>query len=804
MLPTLLLKGNLVPPDKNPDAKLLLDNWIPIEYVLSWFKERMHKTGIESRVLILKSETASGKSTLISPRLYDAFIAGNTAARSLICTQPRVVTAIENVVSILTHNSNLTIGKNIGWSTKHNKVLPTETGVLSATIGTLAQQLKTMSDTDFIAKYGFVIIDEVHERDLQTDLTLYLLKGILHRNASKVACPFVVLMSATFDPSSFLQYYGGDIMTNFIWCTGNSFERVLRWDWNNDRLISDYTRAAAEVVEKIINEGKDDIATQSDILIFLPGEAEFIETKGWLTKLNKQLARDDPTAVFNLLQIESRAVSSRNRDYMETLYIPLKDQEVMSDGDVSLHSNNTSSGKLPKKYKPRRRVILSTNVTETGLTLDNLKYVIDAGYNREMEYDPVFNTRSLLTKPAPKSRIHQRIGRIGRKHMGVFYPLYPKFIFDRLPELQLPRIKTEDISSIMTDIIYEQMRAKKLNNASTIEFLIDDIDLVDIPSIDMLRRGLEKMYTIGIISPCSPDFKITSEIAQQPNEAQRGILAAIDHIQDIGRNWTSENTQPQYGFTPIGLIVKMLGSFSPENARMLLGAYFWDCSPIDLITIIAWLNVEKTSLISIPTDKPTKSKDLNWEKIYALGLPGWLAGPQAIIKLRTLIADDFIDGLILFYAIKRQITANPIESIANLSKFATDCELSLDGCMAFLATRDELIENAIENNLTVGMVGLGGSDETQFINTVARIKYCIYDSYHMNLLVRDDATSQYFTAQGLTVKIPSSVSSLKPKFAIYHQLSLKSNRDTSIYEAFADKISVLDGFISPDLDYVDH
>jgi HrpA-like RNA helicase len=76
VLPTLLIKGKLYPPNGDPEWKKELDEWVPIEYVINWFKTRLGKTGIENRVLVFKSETASGKSTLFGPELYKALVRG--------------------------------------------------------------------------------------------------------------------------------------------------------------------------------------------------------------------------------------------------------------------------------------------------------------------------------------------------------------------------------------------------------------------------------------------------------------------------------------------------------------------------------------------------------------------------------------------------------------------------------------------------------------------------------------------------------------------------------------------------------
>ena len=263
-LPTLLIKGNLFSDD--PEERKRLSDYVPIDYIVDWFKQRINKPGIENRVLTLLSETASGKSTTLAPYLYKNFVMGKNGAPGILQTQPRIITAIGVVKQILPYNPFLRLEKNIGWSTGYNKLRPREVnGILSATIGTLAQILKSNTDEEIMKRYKFILIDETHERDLQTDMTLYMLKNLLMRTKDNVNSPFVVLMSATFDPVSILNYYGVKKETNFIWCMGQSHPINEVWDWNNGHTVSDYCKSAADVVQLILDENPDDDPSQADL-----------------------------------------------------------------------------------------------------------------------------------------------------------------------------------------------------------------------------------------------------------------------------------------------------------------------------------------------------------------------------------------------------------------------------------------------------------------------------------------------------------------------------------------------------------
>lgn len=786
-LPTLLIKGKLVPHDRNPDAKKLLDEWTPIEYIIDWFRNRLSKTGIENRVLILKSETASGKSTAFPPELYRSLVMGaGEHAPGIICTQPRVLTAIENVNEMLKHYSKIfRRGETIGWSTKYNKLRPKSYGLLSATIGTLTQQLRTLTDEEILKKYRFILIDETHERDLQTDMTLYMLKNLLLRNQNNINCPFVVLMSATFDPKSFLEYFKISIETNFIWCEGATAKIDEMWDWNQGRTVNDYTQAAAEVVEKIVTENPDDPPATADILIFMPGKAEFAQTARLLVELNKKLAAGGKK-VFSLLKIEAVAIQTQNEDYKKLMIVPTKQHIVRIDG---------------KNYTPGRRVIICTNVAETGLTLDNLKYVIDAGYNKEIEFNPILGIRGLITKPAPRSRIRQRRGRAGRKFPGVFYPLYPLHIYEKLQEIQFPQILIEDISAIALDIINEQLKFKYLNGERDPQFDITSIDMVDVPTPDALSACLEKLYSIGFVSPISPRW---SSDVKEIVEGENG---------------------PRFSLTKLGALASSFNMVAPESVRMILAAYSWGASILDMVTIAAYLAVEPRSLIAAAeadseADKPPTRVNINWTAVYKSGLPGFIASPGLLYKMRLLLADDFIDGLVLFNAIKYTISSSESRrAITNLRNWCAQNRVSYRGALSLIRTRDDIIEQM----LTAGFEtfaqenrSLVNTTEDDFMDTITRIKYCIYDGYRNNILIRTGTS--YKTMSGLEVVSPKIFRvdevklaekseygfaiSVLPTYVLYRELSLKYNMKTSLYTVVVDQVSTCDGFVNIDPDFL--
>jgi hypothetical protein len=872
VLPTLMLKGKLVSPTGDPSLQSALDAWVPYEYILEWFRTRMHLTGIKNRALILKSETASGKSTLLPPKIFEAFVLNATNKVGLICTQPRIYTAKDNVLQMISNYKFLRLGENVGWSTGEDKVRPKKFGLLSATIGTLTQQLKTLTDEDIMNKYKFILIDETHERDLQTDLTIYMLKSLLYRQQNNPKCPFVVLMSATFEPDSFLTYFNIPRADNFIWCRGEAAGFDEMWDWNEGRTVNNYPQAAAIVVEKIIREGTGDESERGDIFIFLPGAPEFRETTKYLDALNKKLAGEvsgsndnndsncadegesssdvtfsvssvssvspvnakkcpvtggtcvcsvyeqskqsvhssestqyqgsgSPivgTHIFSILPIESTAVKA-NTQAMRWITTPLKDQNVAIDG---------------KSYIPERRVILTTNVAETGVTINSIKYVIDAGLNRGVEFNPLLGVTALLTKPAPQSRIRQRKGRAGRKFRGVFYPLYPQYIYDMLPVNQFPQIIISDISSIILDIIFEQLRAKMSAGDRSPTFRIADIDMVDVPSADAIHSAIEKLFAIGFLcfNP-APWPGPTLENAKSIVDMEFTKKVSPDTTLHDNTQSSSDADSPKtitasaIGFTRIGAIAAFIATptLSPETLRMIFASYSWGVDIMEIITIAAYASIDPQKSIAGVDDRG-KKQTTDWNQIYKDAFPQISENGT----LRILTMDEFIDGLVLFLAVRNIIRSdNPI---SKLSDWCKKVGVNKETIFKFITDRDDLIDHFIVNEFLTNTRAqkLSEVSSGEYMDVITRIKHCIYDGFRCSLLTLSP-DGQYRSQMGVVLSPPKFLQQkhknidmrgrLKPNYMVVYSIGVKYNREIDIYQAVPGLTSVMDGFVAIDNEF---
>lgn len=729
-LPTLLVPGSLRA--VNPADQPALDKLRPVDYIKDWFRSRLDLVGTANRLLVLKSETASGKSTALPPELFNEFVRGGE--RGMIVTQPRVLTAKMNVAEMIKNYSDtLKLGQTIGWSSKYNKLRPSAVGLLSTTIDTLAVYLKILTDEEIMAKWRFIMIDEVHERSIRADLVFCMLKNFLLRNSNARDCPFVVLMSATFVGERYCDYYKVSPLTNFIICSGRTFGRESHWDWNQDRTVNDYPRAVSDIVRKIC---QNDDGPNGDLLAFLPGSAQFVAARQHLDKLNVELAQAGKK-VFTVLVIDSEAQNIENEDFRKLLQ-PREDQ-IVRFGTLEL--------------VPARRVILSTNVAETGLTLENLTYVVDSGFNKEIEYNPVYDSRTLMIKPCAKSRITQRMGRAGRKHFGHFYPLYPKWIYDRLEEDQFPQILTDDVLGVMLDIIYEQLRAGVAsapgNRVHEIKFNLHNVDMIDPPSTDACWQAIERLYALGLVSPIAPMFSNIYDV----------------NLAHWERKMILQRQHPPHGWglTTLGHIAQRM-PFGPVLSRMVLAAWQYDAFPADLVTL-ACLLLEGTRALAV--------------------------SPATPIAMPMVTEDDFINALMLFRDLKT--------SVARGSTITTWCErvgISPRAMSRVVAMRDETLEQLYADDFDVFANShntIMREDQPTQAN-INRVRMCIAEGYRCNVLIRN-ARGEMVTTTGLVVPCDT------PHAAVYYrELSLKYNEKTDLYKPSVDMISP--AVVAPDLDFL--
>ena len=743
-LPTLLVKGSIEGIDE-----------VPITYITNWLKNHMYEYGhasatLNDRILVIQAKTGSGKSTILPVEVFrilrnkDVPLGTRYTGQKVICTQPRVLTAIELAKDVTVRNKDMVVGLTVGYHTKPAVEKP-RTGLIYATLGILSRQLTVFTDEMLMKEYKFIIIDEAHERTMGSDIALFMLYHFYKRNVGNKNLPFLILTSATIDTKKYADYFNISY-DNMILISGQSYDIITNWAPNDINNLLMYT---CDVVKNIclINDPVD----KADVLIFVPGAKE---TKSLIEALKKLQISN-----VLILKLDSGAVEHNTYDY-KMLF--------------------TDQNNLPKKNnKIPRRIIVSTAVAETGLTIGTCKYVIDYGYHRSMETYPLYNATGLITKPAPQSRITQRRGRVGRLFDGVFYPTYTEESYNLLDKQQLPEIFTSSNEYNYVHLVFHKILGK---------LEIDKLNLLDPPSIET--------------------FINANSIAT--------LLGFIDNNSLL---------------TNLGKIASKFSSISMEHAKIIFSGFINNVAILDLVTICALMKSDKERLFMTfrKYKKHMEENNLEYNKSipccdgYALheSLPKFImegSTDEYYYKYKLLICDEFIESLFIF------------ESFINIIMKYKDVELvemwCMDNCLNFseLQTvyynRESIIDELLASGIDIlynNEFRIIHQDEIKFMESLINIKKCIYEGLKNNIIIYDEDTKFYKSLKGdLRIIVNSSILNtqlqnklyaagtitdyITPKYMITDRFIISQNMSEEImYSINTNYISILDGYIYPDL-----
>jgi len=763
---TLQIRGELHAPNGDPELQRELDKHIPYEYVLSWLSSREGFTGPENRFLALQSGTSSGKSITIPSRIYidlmrPRFVTGG----SLICTQPRVLTTIANarkIAEIPAFAPYLKIGETIGWNTQLFKEKPKNVGVLFATIGVLSLQLQVLTDSELMATYRYIIIDEAHERALGVDTALTALKAFLRRNAQNPHCPFVIVMSATFNPFEFASFFLNtpdhkrsvdELTKNIIICSSASSKpREFIWP---EAPITDIIAEIMRIIRNIVTEQPAPIASwnpkspeqpqsaRDDILVFLPGLNEITKIYGEIDQLTRELKP------LYAVRLDSTAVNDSTQEY--------------TDLDIELRSINERDNTM---YE--RRVILSTAVAETGKTFTGVKYVIDAGYSREVDYNPITRTEILISRPASKARITQRWGRVGRTFPGVVYPLYTRELHEKLPDEQYPEIINANITRSILQLINDQQRTKLLRGDYP-AFRIEDLDLMSMPHWDSLLDAIDRVRSMGFIALGAPMYAI------ERDEFMRGT------------EYMREDT---LGITKIGRIaIELALDFERlEYLRLILAGFAWNYRPYELILISIFEKLKFSD----------KTGRYDFDMIYSLIFKDSISG-NAYANVRTLLGDTFFNAIVIGYVLDQK--ESNIVMLANIG-------LSIESIATFKAAQNKIANLFIRMGFNI-YEGRSIYDDIKSGNisdiaeSIIAYKRCLLDAFRV-YYVRRTATSdnKFVTNTGLTIE-PTFLEKIyggaitNAKEFLFSSFDGVQDKKT-LYNVSAKFVTILDGFVGYD------
>lgn len=428
-------------------------------------------------VLIVVGETGSGKTTQLPQYLYEAGY--GKGGKMIGCTQPRRVAAV-SVASRVADEVGTKVGDKVGYSIRFDEKSGNNTRIKYMTDGMLVREFLTDGDLE---KYSVMIIDEAHERTLQTDILLGLLKELLKRRSDFK----LIISSATINAKKFSDYFDAAPIFNV---PGRRYPVEIFY---TEQPEANYLYAAITTVFQIHMSQKNG----GDILVFLTGQDEIENMAERLNETCKKLEG----------QIKEMIVCPIYAN------LPAEQQKKI----------------FEPTPKGARKVVISTNIAETSLTIDGIVYVIDCGFVKENIYNPTTGMESLEVIPCSRASADQRAGRAGRVGPGKCFRLYTKWAYlNELPSNAKPEILRTDLTSVV-------LLMMTLGITDLIHF-----DFMDKPSTKALVKALELLYVLGALNERGELTHIGVKMAMLPTKVmlsksllESGKLNCCDEVLSI-------------------------------------------------------------------------------------------------------------------------------------------------------------------------------------------------------------------------------------------------------------------------------
>jgi ATP-dependent helicase HrpB len=345
-----------------------------------------------SKAIVLRAPTGAGKTTRVPPAVLDAGIARRG---SIVVLQPRRLTARVCARRIALERG-ATLGGEVGYQVRFDRCMGPKTRIQVVTEGIF---LRMLQDDPFLESVGAVVFDEFHQRSLNSDLALAMVRRVQETVRPELK---VVVMSATLAAEPIAHWLGDCPVVE-------SQGRLHAVEISNveDPRKRTVAQRAADAVEQILDR------TPGDVLVFLPGVGEI-----------RQTAR----------RLESTA-AARN-----LAVLPLY-------GDLPAEKQDEVLGPIG-----RRKIVLSTNVAETSLTIEGITAVVDTGLARSLFFDPHVGMDRLQLTPISQAAADQRAGRAGRTQPGVCLRLWAQRTHRQRPASDEPEIRRLDLAGPMLEL----------------------------------------------------------------------------------------------------------------------------------------------------------------------------------------------------------------------------------------------------------------------------------------------------------------------------------------------------------------
>lgn len=448
-------------------------------------KDELKQLVRDNQVIVVCGETGSGKSTQL-PKICLELGLG---ARGMIGhTQPRRIAA-RSIAQRVADELRTPLGQGVGYKIRFTDDTSENTLVKLMTDGILLAE----SQTDrFFNRYEVIIVDEAHERSLNVDFLLGMLKRVLQRRRDLK----LIVTSATIDAERFAQHFAtAKGPAPIVEVSGRTYPIDVRYrpvdevkkrreeaaknvplSRTQNKLDSDEEDAADAALLDAIDECA--LHGRGDMLVFMPTERDIFETSKLLK--GHAIPGDDAAHKTLVLPLYAR--------------LPSEEQQKIF-------------GKLPN-----RKIVVATNVAESSLTVPGIRYVIDTGTARISRYSARSKTQRLPIEPISQASADQRAGRCGRVGPGVCIRLYSDRDYQTRPKYTTPEIQRTNLASVIL-----QTKALRLGDVAKFPF-------IDPPSRASVEDGYRTLFELGAVDEKNELTEIGKTLSRLPVDPRIGRM----------------------------------------------------------------------------------------------------------------------------------------------------------------------------------------------------------------------------------------------------------------------------------------
>lgn len=554
---------------KTTFAKLKKLRKMQSELPIAEYKTQIIETLELNRVLLIAGDTGCGKSTQVPQYIHQA------GYKKIVCTQPRRIACV-SLAKRVAYETLTEYKSTVGYQIRFEKTKRADTSIIFMTEGLLLRQT---NEEEVLNSYDVIILDEVHERHLHGDFLVGLMKCLLCKNDNFK----LILMSATINLKLFQEYFIEEQVAT-IQVPGRLYPIEIHYM----PIIKDpYEKKTSKInwspYLKILQmiDDKYQQSEKGDVLIFLNG---FFEISSLVDAVNEYATIKKNWIVLPLHSS-----------------IPLEEQDKVFD------------------YPPDgvRKCIISTNIAETSITIDGIRFVIDSGKVNRMSFVTVGGINKLCEVSISQDSGKQRAGRAGRTGPGICYRLYSEEDFGNFEPFTPAEIHLVPLESILLNMI-----SLGLSDISNFPFL-------EKPSNKSIEESLEKLRYCGALELEGNTLALTplgESLNQLPVDLSIGKMLIMSTVFD--------NVVPVLAMAALLSVQIPINQFSNSDSRNTFESNHGD--PITLLNIYKeWLCIKQQGTVS----SKNKESSRHWARKHGIEEQRLYEATKLIQQFKDILED---------------------------------------------------------------------------------------------------------------------------------------------------------------------